>query len=267
MDTFGFTKKKLMSLCPETQNKHMITWLSGFYQKLTTNRVNQASLDLFTRQYNDILNWTGMRPFIKPDSTTARVWIETISDRIHFHRSATGGIVRDHDLFEKVQTNDLPLSCHPTDFNCHVALDGLRSLFNVGSIFRTCEAAGFNSIILGNIPGKEHPGVQKTAMGAHKWVEQEKSTDLAQTLLAKKKNGFRIIGVETIEEARPFYDIAWEKKTIIVFGNEEYGISSHVMEACDGFTHIPMFGKKNSINVANAVSVICFHVAGSLCVK
>ncbi|MCD4720296.1 MAG: RNA methyltransferase [Desulfobacula sp.] len=267
MDTFGFTKKKLLSLCHETQNKHIIIWLSKFYQKLTTNRVNQASLELFTHQYNEILNWTGMNPFIQPESNNTRLWIETISDQIHFYRSATGNTFRDYDLLEKIQTNDLSFSCHQIDFHCHVALDGLRSLFNVGSIFRTCEAAGFKSIILGNTLGKEHPGVRKTAMGAHKWVEQEKAADLAQTLLEKKEKGFQIIGVETIEGARPFYDISWKKKTIVVFGNEEYGISSHVMETCDKFIHIPMFGKKNSINVANAVSVICFHIARSLCDK
>ena len=206
-----------------------------------------------------------MDPFIKPESNNTRLWIEAISDRIHYHRSALGHTCRDHDLFEKVQIDDSPLSCNQTDFNCHVALDGLRSLFNVGSIFRTCEAAGFKSVILGNTLGKEHPGVQKTAMGAQKWIKQEKTDDLAQTLLEKKEKGFKIFGVETIEGARPFYDIAWKEKTIVVFGNEEYGISSHVMETCDKFIHIPMFGRKNSLNVANAVAVICFQIAGSLC--
>ncbi len=266
MDTFGFTKKKLLSLCLENQHRHIIIWLSAFYQKLTTNRINQASLELFTHQYNQILSWTKMKPFIKPDSNNTRIWIETISNQIHFHRSATGRIFRDHDLLEKIQTNDLcKKSYNQIDFHCHIALDGLRSLFNVGSIFRTCEAAGFNSIILGNTQGKEHPGVQKTAMGAHKWIEQEKTADLAQTLLEKKGKGFQIVGVETIEGARPFYEVSWKRKTIVVFGNEEYGISSHVMATCDKFVHIPMYGKKNSINVANAVSVICFHIAGSLC--
>ncbi|MDA3788183.1 MAG: RNA methyltransferase [Desulfobacula sp.] len=267
MDTFGFTRKKLLLLCPETQNKHIIIWLSGFYQKLTTNRVNPASLDLFTRQYNVILFWTGMEPFIKPESNTTRLWIESISDRIHFHRSAIGTPVRDPDLLEPVQTNAIPLSYRQPGFNCHLALDGLRSLFNVGSIFRTCDAAGFKSIILGNTPGKEHPGVKKTAMGTHQWVEQEKTKDLAQTLLEKKKKGFHIIGVETIKEARPFYDMPWEDNTILVFGNEEYGISSHVRKTCDSFVHIPMYGRKNSLNVANAVAVICFQVTGSLCGK
>ncbi|NOX35646.1 MAG: RNA methyltransferase [Deltaproteobacteria bacterium] len=265
MDTFEFTKKKLLSLSSQNRNKHIIKWLSGFYHKLTTNRFNLASLELFTHQYNQIINWTGMAPFIKPESNHTRLWIEAVSNRIHYHRSFTCTAIRDHDLLRKVQTNDLIFPCNQIDFHCHVALDGLRSLFNVGSIFRTCEAFGFKSIILGNTPGKEHPGVQKTAMGAQNRVGQEKVMDLGQAMLDKKEKGFKIIGVETIAGALPFYEIPWKKRTIVVFGNEEYGISSHVMETCDNFVHIPMFGKKNSINVANAVSVIGFHIARSLC--
>ena len=265
MDAFEFTKKKLISLCPETRNKHIIKWLSGFYQKLTTNHVNPASLDLFSRQYNEVLNWVGMKAFIKPESHTTRVWIESISDQIHFHRRAMGISLRDHDLFNNVQTDDNPAPLQHPMLNCHLALDGIRSLFNVGSIFRTCDAAGFSSIILGNTLGKEHPAVKKTAMGAQEWVEQEKTQDLAQTLLEKKKQGFWIIGVDTIKGSLPFYDMAWQNKTILVFGNEEYGISSHVRRTCDTFVHIPMHGKKNSLNVANAAAVICFKVAQSLC--
>jgi len=192
------------------------------------------------------------------------LWLESISNRIHFHRSAIGIPVRDHDLLETIQTNDVPAPFLQPGFNCHLALDGLRSLFNVGSIFRTCEAAGFKSIILGNTLGKEHPGVKKTAMGAHKWVEQENTKDLALTLLEKKEKGFHIIGVETTKEALPSYDMPWEDNTILVFGNVEYGISSHVRKSCDAFVHIPMFGRKNSLNVANAAAVICFQVAMSL---
>jgi len=161
MDTFGFTKKKLLSLCPETQNKHIIIWLSGFYQKLTSNRVNPAALDLFARQYNDILNWTGMRPFIKPDSTTARVWIETISDRIHFHRSATGSTCRDHDLFEKIQTNDLPLSCHQTDFQCH------EKNIRVSKKLPWARISGLNRKRQPILP---KPCLQKRKKGSRSWV-------------------------------------------------------------------------------------------------
>jgi len=261
MDTFEFTKKKFIAQCFETQNNHIIKWLSKFYQKLTTNRVNKKALNLFAYQYNEILKWTGMQTFVIPESDNTRVWIEAISDQIHFHRTCINKSIRDYDLFEKVQTKDAGLSSEQTDINCIVALDGIRSLFNTGSIFRICDAAGFNSIILGNTLGKEDPRVQKTAMGSHKWVDQEKTSDLAQTLVDKKQEGFTIIGVETVKNSTSYHDIEWQKNTIVVFGNEEYGISSHVMDVCDKFVHIPMSGRKNSINIANAVSVICFHIA------
>jgi tRNA G18 (ribose-2'-O)-methylase SpoU len=264
MDGFPFTKKKFLSLSLENQNKRMVEWLTGFYQKLTTNRMGPASLALFTRQYNEILAWTGMEHFIRPDTGSTREWMECISGRIHLHRSAMGRVLRDHDLLEPVRTGDAGRSPVSSDINCHMALDGIRSLYNVGSIFRICEAAGFSSIILGHTLGKDHPGVQKTAMGAEKWVGQEMVTDLAGCLLQKKEAGFRIIGIETMGNARAFHEFSWQENTILVFGNEEYGISSHVMAVCDDFVHIPVFGKKNSINIAAAAAVICFQVAVSL---
>ena len=245
----------------------MVEWLSGFYQKLTTNRLTPASFESFSRQYNEILTWAGMPPFIGPGSLNTRAWIELISDRIHFHRTAMGHILRDYDLLEPVGTGDsvdTGLSPALKDINCHIALDGIRSLYNVGSVFRICDAAGFKSVILGNTLGKGHPGVKKTAMGAEKWVEQEIVTDLAGCLFDKKEAGFRIIGIETIQNACPFNQYPWQKNTIVVFGNEEYGISSHVRETCDDVVYIPMFGKKNSINIAVAAGAVCFQVATSL---
>ena len=264
METFGFTKKKFLSQSFDNQQKHIIHWLSSFYQTLTANRVNHKSLIFFTDQYNQILSWIEMEAFKNPESNAIRLWVEAVSNRIHFHRSCTGKPVRDYDLLKKVQTKDSNFLCDKTDINCHIALDGLRSVFNTGSIFRTCEASGFNSIILGNTPGKEHHGVQKTAMGADKWVDQEKTDNLAQVLIDKKEKGFQIIGIETVDDSIPYHDMEWQKSSILVFGNEEYGISSHVMAVCDQFVNIPMFGRKNSLNVANAVAVISFHIAGYL---
>ncbi len=264
MDTFGFTKKKFLSLSIESQNKQIIKWLSSLYQKLITNRLSISSLENISVQYNQILEWMGTALFKTPQFNNTVTWIEVLSDRIHFHRLSTGIVIRDHNLLEPVNKPDGIHMDQKIDIECKIALDGMRSLFNVGSIFRTAEAAGFNSIILGNTLGKEHPHVKKTAMGSHSLIHQEKTQDLAGKLFEEKENGFHIIGVETIKNSRPYYDIAWKKKTIVVFGNEEYGISSHVCHACDEFTHIPMFGSKNSINVANAASVVCFDMAKSI---
>lgn len=75
------------------------------------------------------------------------------------------------------------------------------------------------------------------------------------------------MGVEIVEDALPYYSFFWQPNTILVFGNEEYGISSHVRQICDTFIYIPMFGRKNSINVANAASFVCFNMMTALLSK
>jgi len=263
MDTFGFTKKKFLCLAEKNQHRHIIGWLSAFYQKLATNRVTAAGFEDFCSRYETILKWTNIPLFPRPGRGT-RPRIEYISNAIHLHRQAAGTPTRDDTLLEPITFQDRTTpGVKLPDIQYQVALDGLRSLFNVGSIFRTCDAAGVRSVILGNTLGKEHPQVQKTAMGAQEWVSQEKASDLAQTLVEKKSQGFRIIALETARGSVPCHEFTWPSKGVVVFGNEEYGISSHVMPAVDDIVHIPMFGKKNSLNVANAVAVILFQIVFS----
>jgi 23S rRNA (guanosine2251-2'-O)-methyltransferase len=259
MDSFGFTRKKFLSLAEKNQHRHLIAWLSGFYQKLATNRVEITAFDQFCSQYETLLGWIKAPSPIRPSQGTRRQ-IEYISDAIQFHRKASGTPLRDDTLLGQISLPDRTIPGEPLlNTEYQVALDGLRSLFNVGSIFRTCDAAGVRSVILGNTLGHEDPRVQKTAMGAQKWVTQEKTSDLAQTLMEKKKQGFRIIGLETIPGSIPYQEYTWPSKAVFVFGNEEYGISSHVMAALGDIVHIPMFGIKNSLNVANAMAVILFQ--------
>lgn len=191
MDTFGFTQKKFASLKPETRHVHIIEWLVGYYQKLMTNRFNETALNEFSTQYQNILSWTDMAPFTKPETIDTRLWIEAVSDRIHYHRSNISDRPRDYDLLSPLKTGDHVLSPEYCDQNCHVALDGLRSVFNVGSIFRTCDAAGISSVILGNTPGKDHRGIKKTAMNTQKWLPQETTRDLARLLMKKRKLDLR----------------------------------------------------------------------------
>ena len=264
MDTFEFTKKKWSTISDTAKHHHLIKWLTAFYHRLTTNRVNESLLDLFVQQYNQALSWGKMAPFYPPAENKTRLWMEAVSDQIQFHRVETGIRVTDTHLVENISTRDLKVPAHRPDIDCHLALDSLRSLFNLGSIIRTCDAAGFNSVIVGNTNEKQGSGIQKTAMGAEKWVAQEPTVDLFTTLFEKKKQGYQVIGVETIEGAQPYDRIDWSTKTILVLGNEEYGISSHLLPVCDAFAYIPMFGRKNSINVASAASVICFHVRSFL---
>ncbi|MBU0972491.1 MAG: hypothetical protein KKC20_17730 [Proteobacteria bacterium] len=259
MDTFGFTQKKFLSLSDKNRHHHIIDWLSAFYQNLAASRVKQMTFDDFCSRYEVILKWADLPLPLRPDPGT-RLQIEYISNAILFHRRASGMILRDDTLLEPAAFRDKAAPAMPLmNMEYQIALDGLRSLFNVGSIFRTCDAAGVKCVILGNTPGREHPHVQKTAMGTQEWIPQEKTSDLATTLLEKKNQGFRIIGVETMPESVPCHAYAWPSKAVLVFGNEEYGISTHVLPVMDDLVHIPMFGKKNSLNVANAVAAILFQ--------
>ena len=264
MDTFGFTRKKWQSLSSPAQSRHLTAWLTRFYQSLAANRVSQENLSFFTQQYNRVLEWSGRNPFTPPPFESKRGWIEAVSDQIHCHRTASGISARDPDLLPSVTVTDRGIGTAGSSLDCHVALDGLRSLFNVGAVFRICDAAGFRSVILGNTVGKEDRRVQKTAMGSHRWIHQEKTADLFETLAVKKTEGYTVVGIETAGNAVPYHEMAWQEKTIIVLGNEEYGISSHTLPACDRFAYIPMAGRKNSVNVACAASVICFDIARAL---
>jgi len=264
---FPFTKKKFLRLQPVTRHKWLINWLTKFYQRLITNRINPEIILLFSSEYLKVLQWLNLSFKKISKSNNNRAWVEYVSDAIHFHRLQAGISPKDHDLLNytqaKINNSDgLQNNIQPLDY--HVALDRFRSLFNIGAMYRISDAAGFNSIILGHSPGSENASVKKTAMGAEKWIKSKTTNDFATTLIGQKEEGYKIIGIETIKDSINYNDFQWPRKAVIVFGNEEYGISRHILRICDHFVHIPMYGRKNSINVANAASVIMFHIAGKL---
>lgn len=264
MHSFGFTQKKFTGLTAQGRHRHLITWLTAVFQTLRTGRISQGQWDRFLREYAGILGWAGLDlPGGPPGTDSIPACLAWLSDAIHFHRTAAGMVVRDADMTRTMITGDRAHpGTAPPPMTYEVALDGLRSLFNIGSIFRSCEAAGVNTVILGNCPGSEDPRVAKTAMGAR--VREEKTGDLAAVLAEKKAMGFTLIGVDTLEGSRPCHRIEWPARAVLVFGNEEYGIASHLLPVMDWFVHIPMFGAKNSLNVANAASVILFQAVFSL---
>ncbi|MDY0375878.1 MAG: TrmH family RNA methyltransferase [Desulfobacterium sp.] len=270
MLTFPLTKKKFMALTPRGRSSWVRKWLSEVYQEVSSNRITPGGLDFFAREYLKVMGWSGSMSNKTladiPEEHGVKSWLVFISNAIHFERAAWNISPKDQDLLPAAKglINQKDRADDNKDrprLDYHMALDGLRSLFNVGSIFRSCEAAGFSSIILGNTPGRENPTVQKTSMGTADLMPHTRSSDLARTLVEMKELGYTITAVETAVDSRPFYANAWQDRGVLVMGNEEYGISPHVMAICDATVHIPMFGRKNSINVANAATVLLFHIA------
>ena len=151
-----------------------------------------------------------------------------------------------------------------------VILNNIRSSENVGSVFRTCDAAGVSKIIVcGYTPapidrfGRENKKLVKASLGAEEFVEWEKIESLDSIIERLKIEKFKIIGVEQDKEAVSFKQlqklVASNQNLGLVFGNEVEGLSKGDLELCDQIIEIPMKGKKESLNVAVAVGVILFN--------
>jgi len=143
-----------------------------------------------------------------------------------------------------------------------VVLDNVRSLLNVGSIFRTCDAFLVEKIWLCGITGQPpHREIQKTALGATESMEWGYLEDI--TVLAKKlmTEGYQIIGIEQTDKSVLLneFEINENQKYALVFGNEVDGISDELLPSLDQAIEIPQQGFKHSLNVSVAAGIVLFH--------
>lgn len=145
----------------------------------------------------------------------------------------------------------------------YVVVSNVRSLHNVGSLFRTSDAFGVEKIILGGYTGyPPHKEITKTALGAEQWVKWEKHYHLGKKLLELKKEGFSLIGLENnIEGTIPLEEFIPSFPLALIVGNEVRGISKSIQKKIDAFVSIPMRGKKESLNVAVAFGIAAYHIA------
>jgi 23S rRNA (guanosine2251-2'-O)-methyltransferase len=145
----------------------------------------------------------------------------------------------------------------------HVVVDNIRSAFNVGSIFRTCDAGAVAHIHLcGMAAHPPHKKLEKTALGAFEyvpWTYHERTKDCFALL---RSQGIPIAGIEVAEGAEEMHNFTWPRPVAIVFGNEVNGIHERNLKRCDHVVKIPMHGYKNSINVANAFGIVLYDILG-----
>lgn len=149
-----------------------------------------------------------------------------------------------------------------------IILDNLRSAHNVGSIFRTADAFGVDEIYLcGTTPspidkfGRDRKDIAKVALGAEKTVPSKYCSSTIRAVNVLKKKGFKIISVEQAKDSltpAEFVKKYKRVKTAFVFGNEVEGVSEKILNISDGVLEIPMFGKKESLNVSVALGIALF---------
>ena len=142
-----------------------------------------------------------------------------------------------------------------------VLLDRVRSLYNVGSFFRTADAVRAEAIVLAGItPTPEDPRIAKTALGAERTVPWSKAPSAAGAVDALRTRGFEIAAIETSLHAVDLFD--WQPRfpVCVVFGHEVDGIQQALLERCDVHVRIPTLGSKGSINVATAGGVVLYEL-------
>lgn len=139
-------------------------------------------------------------------------------------------------------------------------LVSLRSLFNVGGIFRTADAIGASKIYLAGYTGTpKQPKVAKTALGAEKQVEWEKVPSVSKLIRELRNNGFHIVGLERTDSSQDYRSWQPKPKTALFLGNEVTGLSERVLKECDLVVHLPMAGIKESLNVTVATGAISYY--------
>lgn len=142
-----------------------------------------------------------------------------------------------------------------------VVLDNIRSIYNVGALFRTCDAILAEKMYLCGITG--HPprkDIDKVALGAVEVVPWEYQSSTRETLLKLKENGVKICALELTKQSVNYHEMKYPFPMALVLGNEVDGISEDLMPLIDFAVDIPMLGRANSLNVATAFGIVAYEV-------
>ncbi|MCB9191837.1 MAG: RNA methyltransferase [Flavobacteriales bacterium] len=148
-----------------------------------------------------------------------------------------------------------------------VVLDNIRSLHNVGSVFRTSDAFSIEKIVLTGITATPpHREIHKTALGATESVQWRYQENCVEALRELKRDGFRVVGVEQVSGSTALntFGYSGKEKLALVFGNEVKGVDQTVLDHCDDFIEIPQSGTKHSLNVSVSVGVVLWELTRSL---
>ena len=140
-----------------------------------------------------------------------------------------------------------------------VVLDSVRSMHNVGSIFRTADGFAVEKIILCGITARPpHREIEKTALGATSSIDWLYVENIAEAILALKQDGYQIIAIEQASNSQMLNSFLPEKdqKFALIFGNEVNGISDEAMKMSNMCIEIPQFGTKHSFNIVVSAGIV-----------
>lgn len=143
----------------------------------------------------------------------------------------------------------------------------IRSVYNVGAIFRTADAVGITKIVIsGYSPtpldrfGRERSDFAKCALGSEKVIPWEYIETPYEKIIDLKKSGFYIVGLEQDARSVDYKQVHKSDKTVFILGTETTGMTKELLDLCDTIAEIPMKGMKESLNVSVATGILLYRV-------
>ena len=148
-----------------------------------------------------------------------------------------------------------------------IILHNIRSVENVGAMFRTADAAGVDKIYLtGYTPapldrfGRKRKDLAKSALGAEEYVAWEQKKSILPLLVKIKRENYLVIGIEQDKKSVNYKKVKLKNKNAFIVGAEVTGIPKNILKKCDIIAEIPMHGKKESLNVSVAFGIVLFSL-------
>ncbi len=144
-----------------------------------------------------------------------------------------------------------------------IVLDNIRSMHNVGSVFRTADAFLLERIYLcGYTPQPPHRDINKTALGATETVNWKYFDSAVIAIIGLKNEGYKIVAVEQVENSIALnrFVLNDNEKIAVIFGNEVSGVGDDVLKLCNGCIEIPQLGMKHSLNISVAAGIVIWEL-------
>ncbi|MBC7552877.1 MAG: RNA methyltransferase [Taibaiella sp.] len=147
-----------------------------------------------------------------------------------------------------------------------VILDDVRSMHNVGSVFRTCDAFAVEAVYLcGYTPQPPHRDIHKTALGATETVRWQHFTTVMDAVKHSKELGYKVLAVEQAHNSQSLQDMNYDgERLALLFGNEVAGVNEDALKAADGCLEIPQWGSKHSLNISVSVGVVLWEIVRNI---
>ncbi|MBP9758173.1 TrmH family RNA methyltransferase [Candidatus Dojkabacteria bacterium] len=149
-----------------------------------------------------------------------------------------------------------------------IVLEDIRSALNVGAIFRTCDAGNIQELYLcGITPYPPHNRIPKTALGSVDFVDWHQNKDTSEVTKNLTDSGVTLYSIEITDDSKDLFQEEIDFPAAFVFGNEITGVSDNVQRISHKILHIPMYGRKESLNIATACGIVIYELIRKYNVK